>query len=142
MNADDFEKRLQRQPLRQLPPEWREQILQAAKLPSHSSSVIRHSFLSTLNSKLSTVLWPHPKAWAGLAALWLLIAVAHFASGDSTVQIAKKPEPPSPETLVILQQQQRLLAELVGPISLGDADRPKPNALQPRSERRMETLCA
>lgn len=142
MNSDDFEKRLQRQPLREIPPEWREKILQGAETPRHSSSVIRHSFLSTLNSKLSTVLWPHPKAWAGLAALWLVIAVVHFASSDSTVQVAKKAEPPSPETLVILQQQQRLLAELVGPAAPRDADRPKPNTMQPRSERRLETVCA
>jgi hypothetical protein len=70
MNPDDFEKRLQRQPLRKIPSEWRESILQEAKSAPHSSPVIRHSFLSTLNSTLSTILWPNPKAWAGLAAVW------------------------------------------------------------------------
>jgi hypothetical protein len=142
MNPDDFEKRLQRLPLREIPPEWREKILQGAETPRHSSSVIRHSFLSTINSKLSTVLWPHPKAWAGLAALWLVIAAADFASSDSPTQIAQKPAQPSAETLVLVQQQQRLLAELIGPALPKDADRPKHNAAQPRSERRMETRYA
>jgi hypothetical protein len=142
MNSDDFEKRLQRQPLRQLPSEWREQILQSAEPPRHSSSVIRHSFFSTLNSKLSTVLWPHPKAWAGLAAAWVMIVAAHFASSDSSLKVARKAEPTSPEVLVILQQQQHLLAELIGSTMPREADRPKRNTAQPRSERRMETLCA
>ena len=142
MNSDDFEKRLQRLPLQEIPPEWREQILQGAETPRHSSSVIRHSFLRTLNSQLSTVLWPHPKAWAGLAAVWFIIAAAHFASSDSPTRIARKVAQPSPETLVLVQQQQRLLAELVGSAFPKDAYRPKHNASQPRSERRMETLCA
>jgi len=142
MNTDDFEKRLQRQPLREIPAEWREEILKGAQTPRHSSSVTRHSFLSTLNSKLSTVLWPHPKAWAGLAAAWVLIVAVHFASSDPSLQVAKKAQPPTPEVLVILQQQQRLLAELVGPTMPREADRPKPNTAQPRSERRMETVCA
>src|SRR5690349_7998505 len=111
---DDFEKHLQRQPLRKIPSDWREQILQKAKSSPDSSFVIRHSFLSTLNAQLATVLWPHPKAWAGLAAVWLVIAAAQFATGDITIQVAKKYQPPTPESLVILQQQQRLLAELVG----------------------------
>jgi hypothetical protein len=142
MNSDDFEKRLQRLPLREIPAEWREEILQGAETPRHSAFVIRHSFLATLSSKLSTLLWPHPKAWAGLAAAWVLIVAAHFAFNDSSTQVAKKAEPPSPEVLVILQQQQRLLAELVGPTMPREADRPKRNTAQPRSERRMETLTA
>jgi hypothetical protein len=132
---DDFEKRLQRQSLRKIPSDWREQILQAASSSQSSTLDPRPSFFSTL-------LWPHPKAWAGLAALWVVIAIAHFVANDTTVQVAKKYQPPTPESLVILQQQQRLLAELVGPPAPRDVDRPKSNTTRPRSERRTETAIA
>jgi hypothetical protein len=140
MKPDDFEKRLQSQPLRQIPSEWRKDVLQRATSAPHSSLAIRHSLLSTLNSKLSTLLWPHPKAWAGLAALWIAIAALQFANSDSA-SAAKKTAPPSADTLVILQQQSRMMAELVGPMAPHEVDRPKPRAL-PRSERRAETACA
>src|ERR1041385_8337991 len=94
MNSDDFEKRLQRQPLRELPQDWREKILQEAESARHSSSVIRHSFLSTINSGLSTLLWPNPKAWAGLAAVWVLIFALHRHVGDgSPMAAAVSPSP-------------------------------------------------
>src|SRR5258708_31493262 len=61
MNSDDFEKRLQRQPLRQVPREWRAEIVQGAEAATRKSS-----WLSLLTSYLSPLLWPHPKPWAGL----------------------------------------------------------------------------
>src|SRR5438093_1514405 len=73
LNSDDFEQRLVRQPPRQIPPEWRTQILSKAYKASHSSrrsqtKADHVSFwrviISTLNSQPSTLLWPSPKAWA------------------------------------------------------------------------------
>jgi hypothetical protein len=142
MKPDDFEKRLQSQSLCKIPSEWRDEILQTAKSATYSPFAIRHWSLSTLHHRLSTILWPHPKAWAGLAAVWLVITIAYLAAGDTTTQVAKKSPPPTPESLVILQQQQRLLAELVGPPAPRNVDRPKSNATSPRSERRTETAIA
>jgi hypothetical protein len=142
MNPDDFEKRLQRQPLRELPPEWRSQILKSAVPSRHSPPVACNSFLSTINHQLSTLLWPHPKAWATLAALWVGIAVAQFAASDHAVHVTKRPQLPSREEIVLLQQQTRLMTELVGRTATGDLDRPKSSAPQPRSERRTETSFA
>lgn len=139
---DDFEQRLHRQPLRQIPSQWRSEILQNVVTAPHSSSVIRHSNLSTLNHRLSTLLWPHPKAWAGLTALWVAIAVVQVTVADRPVHVAKKAQPPSADTIIVLQQQTRMLAELVGHTPPPDADRPKPGAPQPRSERRTETSFA
>ena len=97
MNPDDFEKHLQRQPLRQVPGEWREEILSAARqasLPQHAPRTTHHappspSLLSTLHPQLSTLLWPHPAAWAGLAAVWLVILGLNLTTRDASPRLAK-----------------------------------------------------
>jgi hypothetical protein len=145
MKPDDFEQKLQRQPLRQVPGEWREEILVAADVNRRqatscevgrgfTSAATRRSLLSTLNPQLSTLLWPHPAAWAGLAAVWILILEVDFSLRDKTPAIAGKSLPPSPEVIVELRQQQRMLAELIGPRDTRDADRSKSFVPQPRSE--------
>jgi hypothetical protein len=136
MNHDDFEQKLQCQPLRQVPVEWREEILAATSFASHPNpQASRPSFLSVL-------LWPNPQAWAGLAVVWILIFAVNFSTHDTSPVVAKKKSPPSSEVIVELRQQRLLLAELIGPRdkSKSDADRSKSPVPQPRSERRFETL--
>jgi hypothetical protein len=138
MNTNDFEHRLQRQSLRQVPREWRAEILAAARdvqTARHPSPVTRHSLLSTINHQLSTLLWPHPKAWAGLAAVWILIFSMDFSTRDTTPVMAEKSAPPSPEVIVELKQQQRMLAELIGANQARDAEPPKLFLPLPRSQR-------
>jgi len=146
MNRDDqFEKRLQRQPLRKIPSAWREEILSAAERAAasrHSSPATRHPWLSTLNSQLSTLLWPCPQAWAGLAAVWLVILGASFATREAPAMTSRQITPPSPQVRELLKQQEQLLAELVGPLEKPEAGRPRPLAPQPRSQRRDEFLSA
>jgi hypothetical protein len=135
---EQFEQRLSRQPLRQVPREWREEILAAARdeqTARHPSPGTRHSLLSTINSQLSTIFWPHPKAWAGLAAIWVLILTVNFSMRDKTPVVAEKVTPPSPEMIVELKQQQRLFAELIGANDLREADRQKLFVPRPHSER-------
>jgi hypothetical protein len=135
--TEQFERRLSRQPLRQIPAEWRGEILSAAReaaVSRHPSPVTRHSFLSTFNHQLSTILWPHPKAWAGLAAVWILIFAVDFSMRDTSPVVAEKAAPPSPEVIVELKQQQRMLAELIGSSQARDAELPR-FLPQPRSER-------
>jgi len=137
MKPDDFEQKLQCQSLRQLPAEWRAEILSAAESAAstrHSPPVTQPSWLSTLNSQLSTILWPHPKAWAGLAAVWILIFCMDFSTRDTTRVVAEKAAPPSPEVIVELKQQQRMLAELISAGQARDAEAPRFLPL-PRSER-------
>jgi hypothetical protein len=71
MNLDDFEARLGRQPLRPVPPAWRDAILDSSRP-------------STLNPQPSTSwrswLWPSPVAWAGLAATWVVILALNHAA--------------------------------------------------------------
>ena len=142
MKPDHFEQKLQRQPLRQVPAEWRGEILAAAtgresKVESRGQE---GCWRSTLASRLSTLLWPHPRAWAGLAAIWILILAVNVSMRDPSPVRAEKSSPPSPEVIVELRQQQRMLAELTGPRDTSDADRSKSFMPQPRSERPFEVL--
>jgi hypothetical protein len=133
--TEQFEQRLRRQSLKKIPGEWRAEILSAAR----GAQITRHaspaSWLSTLNSQLSTLLWPHPKAWAGLAAVWVLILVMIFSMHEQTPVMAEKAAPPSPEVVAELKRQQLLFAELIGSPPAQDADRRKNPATGPRSER-------
>jgi len=131
---DDFEQKLQCQPLRQVPGEWREEILAAAEVQLPGAPK-RSEGGSTFIAQLSTILWPHPAAWAGLAAVWILILAVDFSMRDKSPVMAEKTAPPSPEVIAELRRQQRLLAELIGPRDTRDADRSKPLVPQPRSER-------
>ena len=131
--TEQFERRLNRQPLREIPGEWRAEILAAAERASHPEP--RASFLSTLNQQLSNVLWPNPKAWAGLAAVWFLILAMNFSVRDASPGLVAKSAPPSPEAMVELKNQQRMFAELVGENKAPAADRRKIFSPRPRSER-------
>ena len=138
MKPDDFEQRLQRQPVRQIPPDWRADILTAARevqAPVRAARSTQHSWLSTFNQHLSALFWPHPRAWAGLAALWIFIFVLNFSMHETSPIMAKKSAPPSPEVMVELKKQQRMFAELVGCLEAPDADGPKIFSPRPRSER-------
>ncbi len=131
--TEQFERRLSRQPLRQIPGEWRGEILSAAERASHPEP--HASYRSTLNNQLSTFFWPHPKAWAALAAVWVMILMVNFSTCDTSPRMAEKSVPPSPEVIVELKKQQRLFAELMGSREPMDADRQRMFVPKPRSER-------
>ena len=145
MNTDDFEKKLQRQPLRRVPPAWRADILCAARNAAAVQRGTRNtehatrSFLSTLNSQLSTLLWPSPRAWAGLAALWLLMLAVNLLTSHEPATVANRIPPPSPQVLLAIQAQERLLYQSLGARELPEAERPKPTSPRPRSDRGQRT---
>lgn len=144
MKPDELEQKLSRRPLRTLPAAWRAEILSAAREAEVAVPTLRvahQSWLSSINSQLSTLLWPHPKAWAGLAAVWVCIGVLNFSTRDTSPRLAEKSVPPSPEMIAELRQQQRLFAELVGPREEPVADRSKTYAPRPRTWR-VELLAA
>jgi hypothetical protein len=136
---NDFEQKLSRQPVKKIPGEWRGEILAAANAALRPPP--RTSFLATFNAQLSTIFWPHPKAWAGLAAVWIFIIAVNFSMRDPSPRMAEKSAPPSPEVIVELRKQQILLAELIGPRESRDADRPRIFTPKPRGER-VEFLAA
>jgi hypothetical protein len=135
MYPEDFEKKLQRQSLRKIPAEWRGQILANCRGSNVEGRAQEWFWLSTLVPRLSTIFWPHPKAWAGLAAVWIFIFALNFSMRDTSPRIAEKSAPPSPEAIVELKNQQRMFAELMGSRETPDADRQKNFLPKPRSER-------
>ena len=73
-------------------------------------------------------------AWAGLAAVWLMILGVNLAMREATPVMAKRAEPVSPQAFMAYQEQERLLAELLGPREAPVAQSPKSRQPQPRSE--------
>ena len=146
MNPEDqFEDHLRRQPPREVPAHWRSEILQAARAARSrpSARAPRPSLFSTLIAPLSTVFRPDPRAWAGLAAVWVVILALQFASHDPTEVVARNTPPPSPEMLLVLRQQKLLLAELVERAEPRVADRPKAVLPpRPRSDRSRRSAMA
>ena len=129
---NEFEQRLRQVPLKPVPADWRAEILAAAQpaAPTAAREVPRQAVQPWWQS----LFWPHPKAWAGLAAVWLIILGLQLAQRDDTPVRAENSAPPSAETLVELMQQQRMLAELLGAHELPTADRPKTTSPQPHAQ--------
>jgi hypothetical protein len=124
MNTD-FENRLQRQPLRELPRDWRAGILAAASVPTSGAVRCRAEAAST---------WPSFRAWVTLGAAWVVIFLLHFTSPEEP-RLARNSAPMTLQTFAMLHEQTMRMADLLGQT---DADEP-PAALpappQPRSQR-------
>ena len=87
------------------------------------------------------LLWPNPQAWAGLAALWVvMLAISLFANEPATVAEAQKVTPPSPQLRQMLREQKQMLAELGGVAEQLGAERPGRVAPQPRSQKREQLI--
>ena len=138
MNTEDFEDRLRRQPMREIPREWRVEILSAA----HSAAGRHHAPPTTFHVSRFTfhaLLWPSPRAWAGLAAIWVVILAVNFSVGGDSQVMAEHLTPPSPRFFLALQEQQRVLAEPTAPPhEMLDVEPPKSIPPRPRSDRRRE----
>ena len=105
-----------------------------ADMIGRKQSAREFTFAETIMLPLRQLLWPHPKAWAGLAVVWIFIFVLNFSMRDKTPVVAEKVAPPSPEVVAELRQQQRLFAELIGSTETRVADRQKLFLPRPRSE--------
>ncbi len=140
---DEFERRLQSHPQPKLPATWRAEILSAAKAAASGQAVAeeRSPAKSPVSSWLTGWLWPSPRAWAGLAAAWLVVLALDLASREpSPGEWARRAAPVSAESREMLREQGELLAELVGPRHSAEAI--KPALAQPRSQRREQSATA
>jgi hypothetical protein len=151
--TEQFEQRLSRQPLKEIPSVWRAEILSAAldvgAARSGDSEERRHKILldggflpkAATPAWFKNLLWPHPVAWAGLAAVWILIFAVDFSMRDKSPMMAEKISPPSPEIIAELKKEHLMYAELIGARDISDADRSKLRVPSPRTER-VEILTA
>ena len=80
-------------------------------------------------------LWPCPRAWAGLAAAWLVILGMNLAVGKNPSRPATATLAGSRQELFELRQQQEMLTELIFSAETPGMERPK-SAPSPRSDRR------
>ncbi len=112
MKPDDFEKQLQKQPLRTPPPEWRTAILDAAESarPKNRPEPVRFAWWREL-------LWPSPKAWAALAAVWFTVLAVNFVSTEPGTQARAHTNSATlpPDIMMALQHQRQLRSELLEP---------------------------
>src|SRR5260370_41065103 len=138
MKPDEFEQQLQRQPLRSPPEEWRREILEAANAAARARSPACNP---PCEPWWREWLWPSPRAWAGLAAAWVIILALNTARLATPAGVANGSPPPSREMIMALSEQSREFAAL-----LGDAQekspQTKPAPPHPRSERQTQKTAA
>lgn len=108
--------------------------LRAAALPARSQ-------LSTLNSQPAS-LWerlfgPNPLAWAGLAAVWvLLLAVNRSGSEAATSSASRASQPSEAAVAEIVRENRRQMAELLNLDEPQAAPTPRSELHPKRSQRR------
>ncbi|MCU0785254.1 MAG: hypothetical protein MUF81_14625 [Verrucomicrobia bacterium] len=142
---NQFEQRLQRQPLREMPPAWREEILAAADNNRRVPPVREPTFAATAFRPLAT-LWrelvlPARMTWASIAAVWVVIGILSLSQSDQITVAARVSPATRQELRAASEQRQELLLELALLPTTEPAEPPKPN-LQPRSQRQEEFLTA
>ena len=107
---NDLEQQLGRQEFKGVPAAWRDGILRAA-----ASAQKRASQDNSSAPWWRALLWPAPRAWAALAAGWVLVALIQLtmpSMGSSSVAPATVTSAGAVEAW---REQQRLLAELFPP---------------------------
>jgi hypothetical protein len=130
-----FEQHLRRQQPREIPSEWRSQILCAAEAASVQGNLrMPDTLIARLGRQIRAYLWPHPIAWAALGASWVVILVVNLSLHEPSPMMAKKSAPVTPDTLAELKRERVLFAEVAGLSEVPDVERAKKNALEPRTE--------
>jgi hypothetical protein len=125
---------------------WEKAIQIAADVNRRKQPVRELTFAATPANAIRLVflelVWPSRRIWTGLAAVWLLILAVNFSLRDKTQTFALKSGPASPEMILSFPQQERLLAELMGPNEPRVAAPSKPFSPRPSSERQFEIMKA
>ena len=128
MKPDEFENQLRSRPFRPAPNEWRAEILGAAR--ASEQGVATRLPLEGL-PWWRAWLWPGPQAWAGLAAVWIIILALNMTGSSRSSDMAKQAN--SVQAEASLSTQRRELARLLDNFN-EPAPTPKVTPTGPRSE--------
>lgn len=143
MKTDAFEKRLQQLAPRDIPSEWRSEILAAAEAARpQTAQVSTANLFATMLSQLASALRGHRLAWGGLAAAWLIIGVLNLSGGrnSGTSALATSQLPTSATMQALRREKLTLLAELTGiPAPITPAE-PRHSTSGPRSQWRPDVF--
>ncbi len=116
----------------------REALNVAADVNRRKQPVRELTFAATLANAIRLsfweLIWPCRRTWATLAAVWVALFIFNVSQRDKTELVARKLPPPSPEAIMAWRQQEKLLAELIGPSAPGDAEQRKIFLPKPRTE--------
>jgi hypothetical protein len=133
MNAE-FEKHLQGQPLRGLPRDWRAEILSAAAAARPVGlQPVRQSLGDSGSPGQGMSTWPSLRAWAALAAVWLVIFLLHVAAPDEP-RLARNTPAMTMQSFAILHEQTLMMAQFPGQTEAGEPPVAPPAPPKPRSE--------
>lgn len=133
MNTDDFEEQLRRQPMRQIPADWRGPILGACAWKETVAEEARVPAWRLLLARF-------PLAWGTIGALWVaMISVNALLAGSDSTGAAGQVASPSLSWLVWSQRAAEL-RQLASDDSALDteAPAPRPAVNSPRSDRRRD----
>ena len=107
--------------------------IEAAVAPSSARQSARMNVFAKLWLE---IVWPARRIWAGLAAVWVALAICNFTQAGRGETVVAKTAVPAMEMRLAFQEQQRLLAEILGsPPAAAPAEPPR-RSPQPRSDRR------
>lgn len=115
MKPDDFEQRLRQQTWREAPPSWRAEILTAAQAAQSSHAPARRKTgtgTSLIWEHICFWLWPSPRAWGALAAVWLVILGGNLVSNARYPATSGHPMADA-DLMHNIRQRQRAMAELL-----------------------------
>ncbi|MGB8369977.1 MAG: hypothetical protein ACLPYZ_13555 [Limisphaerales bacterium] len=117
---------------------WEKAIQAAADVNRRKQTVHELTFAATLANAIRLsflkLVWPCRRTWTALAAVWIALFIFNVSQRDKSELAARKLPPPSPEAIIAWRQQERLLAELIGPSAPGDAEQRKIFLPKPRTE--------
>jgi len=110
---------------------WAREI-QAAKAPQPTQPLAMRFSLRVLWREL---VWPCRRAWTGMAALWLAMLWVNFEPSDHGTASLESRSRPASGMWQALEEQRRLLAELIPPAADKPAEPPHRRDPGPRGER-------
>lgn len=105
MHSHDFEAELQSRPQRQLPPEWRAEILGATTAAPTEAT---RQMPQNCERRIAPSMW----RWGSLAAVWALIGLLNLSSPEAEVWSVQTVAP-AVDWEKHWQENQRMVAELL-----------------------------